>query len=187
MSTVTNRKGQKATSTCPKLHLRKNAIKMSLGVVVGWGWLCLSSPFSSFDLSLPNSHPKFNTMCKYSKKLLKILSPQVFVVLRNLWAKREWGKLIALSQCTKNVSCIKGAAKGVSAISCCLHPKPTQIGMIRDYNTLILLNNCSYQSLFGLVNIKEVSLSLYTLLILHYGGISVLTHFFTSTPKCYSN
>lgn len=51
--------------------------------------LSLPLPRKVLYLPLPSSHPKVNSMCKYSKRLLKVLSPQVFVVLRNLWQRES--------------------------------------------------------------------------------------------------
>lgn len=53
-----------------------------------------------------------NTVQKYSKRLLKTQSPQVFRVLQNTWQRGSKGKLIAVSQWARNVHCIKGAANG---------------------------------------------------------------------------
>lgn len=95
----------------------KSAMKGSSGVVVGWGWLCLSCPIPSLPSKVLWSTPAQlppevqHHMQIQQSAAQNTISLGVCSAVRSM-AKREWGKLIALSQRTKNVSCIKGAANG---------------------------------------------------------------------------
>lgn len=113
-------RGQQGTSPCPGLCLRKSksAWKPSLCVSDGWlGLAVLILPLPVPSLKSPLIYP-YPTPLKVQYHVQIQQAAAQSTVSLGVWsavkpvAMRERGKLIALSQQAKNVSCIKGAANG---------------------------------------------------------------------------